>query len=1734
MKFTASASFGSALHAALPRCRVRLSLAHVSLLAGLATAPAVQAVATPDAQWNNFVTVGTNWSVGANWLPAAAPAGSVDRVLGFSSSTLQSAGGYTSTHNLGAFDLNALVFSSGAASNPSMIVQGLAAADTLRFNTSSTGTLPSIWQEGSGRVIIQNGTSTNAMTLAGGGPGTTLQVLGDGIGELQLNGNIVQTGTASGLLINQTGTRGYRTGSMIRLGGTNSFTGGVNLMNGNLMIGSATALGAAASPLTVNGGTVQFDPTLITTTTIANPITLNSNLVLTGTNVVVQTTPPAAQNPVAIFTGAVTGAGGITIQNTNATSQYTFLNNGNTFSGPVTVNPIGVTVSFLNFGSDTVASGTASGATSFNISSNSSLVLNNFFGAQTRLNTVTPPSLTLNRANLNLRGNAAANVAETFGTLTVNGTGSLNALTTSTTLNTTSLTFGGLNRGAQGTGTLAVAGTNFGSGTGAGEGIVRFLSNPGGAIGGGGGAGTVTRSVLPYVISDSAPSTAGAGTAGGIVAVTNLVRWDSATGRLQPLDRATEYANNLFTTGTSAPTANHRYASTAALPHANSVAGVNGPTSVNGLVLDTFAPTSAIYRSGVSISGSGTLNVNGPVVTATSTNNLAITLPSMINTAGLNFGANPGYIHTNINGLVINANITGSAGVVKASFAGLALNGNNSFTGGLTINSGVVTFTGDANLGAAGQPVNLNGGITSQLQFLPSSLFSDTASGSVNVNRPINVGPAGTAISSSPSNGNFTLSGALSGSGQFLKTGNGVLTLSGNNSGYSGNIVANGGPLAVQDDAALGGPSAGLVIAGGTVQPLTSFTSNRDILSTATGFLFTGGQNITLTGNVTSQNATPIFLKTGLGDLTLTNTNTLLGSFQNGESTPVVRATAQSGAQTSGRTILSGPDGALPLASSVFSISGGEIVLDNTAAVNQNRIGSVTVGLLGGNVRLKGNAGQAVTEVIGALTINNANNQYGGTLTLEQPASAGLDLTTTLHAANFTNQAAPNVGTLFVRGNNLGGSSGDRTAVIFGANPAQSNGLIAAFVGATSATSDPTDFLTTSPIAVPAPNTNQFALVPFTAYTAGTGALAGGATLTYDVTGAATIAGGLAANALRIGAGGSLAMAGTTTITSGAILAAGGANSGITGGTLNYAAAVPARFTVATGSDLTVSSAITGTTGGFVKAGGGMLTLNNPVTTTTGLMSVAGGTLRYGASNILPATSNVFIGAGATLDLNSNASTLNGLIGWGDTNLGTGNLTLNVGTNPILTYGGGFMGSGNLIKTGALAGTTGGNQTLTGNSPGFSGGVRILAGQLTVNSTGALGTGTSPILLGDTSGALQSVLSLGPAISTFTRAITVQAGSSPATPHSLIAGAGVYNISSNILLDQHLRLTGTGGFTGTMATLSGTISGNGFLDFFNGNWALTGNNTFTGGANIDIGNNAAIGVGHNNAFGSGGLTFTTFGANLRADGGPRTIPNDIFLDPGAYIGVTGMHSLTFDGSIVDLSANTASQAFNIHSTAPAIFNGDINNGSGGITKNGPGTMNLARPGGNSYSGITTVNAGTLLVNNTTGSGTGSGLVVVNPGAIFGGSGHIITTGVTVDGVLSPGNSPGTLDIQGPLALGAGSATLMEIGGLSSYDQVTGLTDLTLDGLVIVTFFGTFGPSGLSSGDSFDLLNWSGTLNSGGFVLATDLIEPDISSAGLTWDNSTFLTDGIIRVIPEPSTALLAAAAALLGLRRRRK
>ncbi len=193
---------------------------------------------------------------------------------------------------------------------------------------------------------------------------------------------------------------------------------------------------------------------------------------------------------------------------------------------------------------------------------------------------------------------------------------------------------------------------------------------------------------------------------------------------------------------------------------------------------------------------------------------------------------------------------------------------------------------------------------------------------------------------------------------------------------------------------------------------------------------------------------------------------------------------------------------------------------------------------------------------------------------------------------------------------------------------------------------------------------------------------------------------------------------------------------------------------------------------------------------------------------------------------------------------------------------------------------------------------------------------------------------------------------------------------------------------------------------------------------------------------------------------------------------------------------------------------------GTLIKTGIGTMVLS--GANLYQNGTTVSAGTLLVNNTSGSGTGSGGVNVQSGGTLGGNGTISGT-VTVQpgGILSPGASIGKLTVGG---LTLGGTTKMELNKSNSpltNDLVASTGTLNYGGTLVVT---NVGPA-LSVGDNFVLFSPAG---SGNFA---DVVLP-VLHGGLGWVNH-LASSGSISVVqafnPNPTNITMQVSGGYLTL-----
>ena len=169
-------------------------------------------------------------------------------------------------------------------------------------------------------------------------------------------------------------------------------------------------------------------------------------------------------------------------------------------------------------------------------------------------------------------------------------------------------------------------------------------------------------------------------------------------------------------------------------------------------------------------------------------------------------------------------------------------------------------------------------------------------------------------------------------------------------------------------------------------------------------------------------------------------------------------------------------------------------------------------------------------------------------------------------------------------------------------------------------------------------------------------------------------------------------------------------------------------------------------------------------------------------------------------------------------------------------------------------------------------------------------------------------------------------------------------ISTPISLASNVTVGGTR--SGPM-TLSGVISGAGGMTITtSGQLTISGANTYTGGTTINAGK--AIVYAGNQTLGTGPVTVNR-GGHLALD--RNIMANALTLNGGSLGGSNGFGE-TWSGPITLRAISTVTSGYSMR------WPGAVS-GSGGFIKRGGGTMTLS--GTNTYTGVTTVSAGTLKV-----------------------------------------------------------------------------------------------------------------------------------------------------------------------------
>lgn len=690
----------------------------------------------------------------------------------------------------------------------------------------------------------------------------------------------------------------------------------------------------------------------------------------------------------------------------------------------------------------------------------------------------------------------------------------------------------------------------------------------------------------------------------------------------------------------------------------------------------------------------------------------------------------------------------------------------------------------------------------------------------------------------------------------------------------------------------------------------------------------------------------------------------------------------------------------------------------------------------------------------------------------------------------------------------------------------------------------------------------------------------GGETLTI-AQGSGTFSGDIAGTGGLVVTGGTQVLSGVntytggTTVAGGVLILSGGGTLGaanapltVTGGTLNLGGTsqTVGTFTmdggVVTGGSLAAS--VFDVRGGTIDAsliGNGTLVQSGLGTTIlSGANSYTGGTIVM--SGVLTLAGSGTLGA-ATGPVNL----MGGILDLGGTTQTTGVLTLDGGA--LIDSG----GQGRLdaaafdVRAGAIDGVLGGAADLTKSGSGavvlsavntYTGATTITGGALALAGPGAIAassrvdiaanarldisgadagasitrlSGAGAVLLGG------RTLTLANASDTFSGVITGPGGLTIAGGHETLTGANSYSGATTIAGPATLSLAGTGGvaFSGVIANgtfdISATSAGASAVSLSGAGRVVLGGETLTltnasgrfdgvisgaGGVTVQGGGEVLTGA---NSY-AGGTRITNAAVGVTADAALGAAHGQVILDGGALV---FFHDLSSARSIQVTAGGGAIRAdgVTVGLSGPIALGGDLSFHGAGATE----FTGVARG-----AGTLSITEGVFFHN---GEVSAQG-VIVGRAATLRGAG-VITAPVIVSGTLAPGNSPGTLTVNGPVILQATATSVFDIDGAGTGAGAGNFSRLVINGAsgqltaggVLVprlrgitgsasntftpaigqqfrvvsaaggvaagsSFSGLVQPEGLAAGTRFDALYVAQGLS----LVATPAVYGDLSSAGL--------------------------------------
>ena len=1106
-------------------------------------------------------------------------------------------------------------------------------------------------------------------------------------------------------------------------------------------------------------------------------------------------------------------------------------------------------------------------------------------------------------------------------------------------------------------------------------------------------------------------------------------------------------------------------------------------TKITSGTLD-FYTTNSLYggksnswtASNIIVQSNATIAVG--VTNFGSSNTLAVlkNLTNSSSTNGLEAGAIFGFDTSGTNFVVTSSlsnSAAGALGYAQVGSGTLTLSASNSYTGGTTINGGLLVAGNNFALGSTNSALNITNGTFNLNGFNVTLDRLNGSSLAVITNSAVGVSTLTVGVNNSSSTfaGDFDQG---SGSITFVKNGTGTFTFvdlaaTPANVQLVSTTIVNGGVLALGDGVLFGtgavtnpynfsGSIAGslTINSGATVQAGSAWglglASNAAVsqINVNGGTLSFGETNNTLGGTVARQ-------------------ITLNGGTINAYGAAATSPTAAFDWYTGGaidQTTNNGYGSAISLGltnNPILASASNSIASTVTTGINL-RLGSVTNALI-------------ISNALGS-TANGVDLLISGSL---QTGANGVN-----DAFGSIVKTGPGVTKL------SGSNSYNGTTTI-------SNGLIA--IGNNSALS--TNQVNLSGGGLLTLSNESYSL-------ANTLNLASNSTITNASGSSLTLSGTVTntGSLTKVGAG-TLVLTGSNSYSGGTTISAGAMNA------QNSAALGSAAVTVNTNSTLQLQGDITLTNSVFYSGSG---TNNNGA-----IENISGSNTLSGTLKANTASSRINSDSGTltitTFDNSSfgplvvggagNVILQNGM--FNNSNLqkdGTGTLTINSG------FGGNQSGLLS-ISNGAVALNAGVNLTANNGITVFNGGTLQLFGGF----NGGVGNNSSPALTlygsgNNASGALESTSGTN----TWNSAINL---SNSAT---ITADDGsALNLTSSIGITgatYGLTLNGAGNIfiSSGISTTTGSLTKNG-----TGTATLSGSNSYSGGTKIS---NGVINVQNSYALGTGTVTVTNAsGSALQLQGG-ITVSNTLLLggsgisNNGALESVSGTNTYSgaitgtgtapyigVDSGILTLSGAITNTTFQLHKEGAGtlVFNTAYN--PTGVITIDSGTLKLGAVGSIAADAMVINSGATFDLNgrNATLGAIGNQSVTLNGGTITTGVGTV-TLGSAAGFTLTTQSNPLSSSISGNVSLGGFTSTFNINNGLAGPDLLISANvsngGMTVAGGGELTLSGSNNFSGGVTLNAGTLnINNSYALGTGTFTIASNSTIDNTSARSLTLSNS---------------------------------